>query len=196
MEQWRILKDRERCDKPGCPLAAEREYYAILQLPDCVRLERCQNCFHELRQARGEAELPFHWKIRRSLDGRNKPMLDLASLRLLFDKLGEAPQPDGESETGESAEMNNAETNNAAGLRYLVALLLLRKRKLKMVDPTNDEQERADLVVVDPKIEDMQPVALFAPELDEDRLANLHGELMVAIDDDSEPTLASAETPS
>lgn len=187
MEQWRIQKDRERCDKPGCPLPGEREYYAILQLPDCVRLERCQNCFHELRKTRDAAELPFHWKIRRTLDGRTRPMLDLASLRLLFDKLGEEMPPAATDSDQPTA------TNNAAGLRYLVALLLLRKRKLKMVDPTDAEQERADLVVVDPRIEDMQPVVLFAPELDEDRLANLRDELMVAIGDDSERP-ASAET--
>ena len=69
-----------------------------------------------------------------------------------------------------------------AGLRYLVALLLLRKRRLKMVDAQTPDQEAADLVVVDPKVEGMEPVALFAPSLEPERLAGLREELTAAIE--------------
>lgn len=207
MEQWKIHKDRTRCEKPGCPLAAEMEYYAILQLPDCVRLERCQNCFSEIQQS--AESMPFHWKIRRELNGKRQPVLDLESLRTLFDTLGEVVSVDSSEESGdqaadeirepvgeaaahadgevalapgaESSEEPAGGLEMASGLRYLVALLLIRKRRLKMVDPATPEQEDADLLVVDPKIENMEPVILFAPDLAPDRLAGLRDELTAAI---------------
>ncbi len=94
-----------------------------------------------------------------------------------------AEASEGETETQDSG--------TAEGLRYLVALLLLRKRRLKMVDPQNAEQEKADLVVVDPKIEDMEPLALFTPELDPERLDSLREELMVAIGEEPETEAAT-----
>jgi hypothetical protein len=132
-------------------------------------------------------------------------VLDLASLRVLFDRLGEAER--GEPAIGVAAraeaslEAGGADVaaaagvapgsgegdaaqraEAAAGLRYLVALLLLRKRVLKMVDAVTPEQQAADLVVVDPKVEGMEPVALYAPELDAERLANLQQELLAALE--------------
>ena len=197
MEDWKIHKDRSSCHKPECPLAHEREYYALLQLPECLRLERCESCFDELRH--GGQEMPFHWKVRRTNDGKKQPSLDLESLRALFDRLGEITT--GQERTsgdalavaevsatagGEAESADCGKVDTASGLRYLVALLLLRKRRLKMVDPQNAEQEAADLVVVDPKIEAMEPVALFAPDLGPDRLGNLREELMAAIGDEHE----------
>jgi hypothetical protein len=196
LEQWKIQKNRERCEKPGCPLAAATEFYAVLQLPECVRVERCANCFEELRHE--AAELPFHWRVRRTLDGKTKPMLDLDSLRVLFDRLGQEPETPAEPENVDGTEDGSEEKDGkmTGGLRYLVALLLLRKRRLKMVDPQNEEQERADLLVVDPKVEDMVPVALSAPDLDPDRLGNLREELMVAIGEEPETQSASADNES
>lgn len=195
MEQWKIHKDRVRCDKPGCPLAAEMEYFAILQLPGCVRLERCQACFQELQQA--EESMPFHWTIRRAVDGKQHPSLDLESLRALFDTLGEVgpgPSPDEPADgledpadsaaeaVGEDAGLDLSDAAEvSSGLRYLVALLLIRKRRLKMVDAQTPDQEAADLVVVDPRVEGMEPVALYAPSLEPERLAGLREELTAAI---------------
>ncbi len=151
--------------------------------------------------------LPFHWKVRRDAQGRKQPILDLESLRQLFDRLGEVDAgtagaaADGVAEAAAEAAADEvaeaaaeaaadevaeaAAEETRAGLRYLVALLLLRKRRLKLVDAQTPEQERADLVVVDPKIEGMEPVALLAPELDPDRLGNLREELMAAIGEES-----------
>ncbi len=200
MEAWKIQRNRLLCEKPGCPLAAEKEYYAILQLPDCIRLERCGNCFDELKH--GADEMPFYWKVRRNLDGSKHPMLDLESLRALFDRLGEAPEPVEEPDLVKAPLVEDAEEDSeprddrrtAAGLRYLVALLLLRKRRLKMVDPQTPEQEAADLLVVDPKVAEMEPVALCVPELDPDRLGNLREELMAAIGEETETATTETES--
>jgi len=160
LDQWKIHRDRTRCDKPGCPLPTAQEFYAVLELPGCVRRDLCAACFRQL-EARGKP--PIHWKARRK-EGRRAPVLDLESLRALFDRLADV------------------EDETARGLRYFIALLLLRKRALRMVDPVDEEQERADLVVADPRDKDKPPVALFAPEPDPERLAGLKDELIAALD--------------
>ncbi len=168
LDAWKILRDREACTKPGCPLATESEFFAVLELPECLRHDLCATCFHQLE--RSSAVRPIFWKARRKQKGQKGPTLDLQSLRVLFERLGEV------------------DSEQARGLRYFVALLLLRKRLLKMVDPQSEAEEAADLVVIDPKdpaakADDAPRVALFAPELDTDRLANLKDELLAAIEE-------------
>ena len=53
---------------------------------------------------------------------------------------------------------------------------------------------RLDAPDVDPKIDEMEPVALDAPELDPDRLGNLREELMAAIGEQSETAPAETES--
>ena len=167
MEQWRIQRDRRRCEKPGCPLSGrgEVDYYAVLELPECVRRDLCAPCFRERAAVEDGGHLVF-WKVHRP--EKQGPVLDLASLRRLFDVLGEE-QPEDRREV-------------AAELRYLVALLLLRKRMLKLVDPRSEEEEAADLLVVDPKVEGMEPVALHGPEMTSERLESLKAELIAVLD--------------
>ncbi len=191
MESWKIQRDRgqaETCSRGGCALAGEPEYYAVLELPECIRRPLCLTCFHELKSESGE--MPFHWRVRRRSDGRKQAVLDLATLRALFDRLGEEPgEPEEGEETPEPEETArhpiDPETR-AVGLRYLVALLLLRKRVLKMADARNAEEERADLLVIDPKVDGMEPVALSAPSLEPEALAALKDELAAAIGDSQE----------
>ena len=54
-----------------------------------------------------------------------------------------------------------------------------------MVDARNAEEEAADLVVIDPKIEDMEPVALIAPDMENGKLDDLKGELAAALGEDA-----------
>ncbi|GAB4147294.1 MAG: hypothetical protein Fur0037_15450 [Planctomycetota bacterium] len=160
-EEWKIRRDRARCEKPACPLPTAERYYAVLELPSCTRRDFCEACF--LDYERRSEERPVFWRAPRRQDGQKGPVLDLASLRILFDRLGES---DGE---------------RARGLRYFCALLLLRKRLLKVVAPRTAEEQRADLVVVDPKIKEMEPVALFAPSVDLHDLGAIKDELLAAI---------------
>lgn len=162
MSDWKILRDRsqaETCSRGGCALAGEAEHYAILELPACIRRQVCLTCFHELKSQ--GCEMPFHWKVRRRPDGKRQAVMDLASLRALFDRLAEEPE--------------------ASALRYLVALLLLRKRVLRIADARNAQEEQADLLVIDPKVDGMEPVALAAPSLPPEALADLEQELAAAI---------------
>ena len=164
MEDWKIQRDRTGCEQPGCPLPGSSHYFAVLEFPECMRREMCDACFTE-RQGRAEKEqqpLVF-WRAARKQNDSKEPVLDLVSLRALFDRLADV------------------EDERARALRYFCALLLLRKRVLKMTRPRTKEQERADLVLKDPKIKDMEPVCLFAPPIDLDDLGSIKDDLLAAI---------------
>lgn len=165
-EGWRIRRDRRRCEKPGCPLRGRGriDYFAVLEFPEGVRRDLCAPCFRE-RCAKGDGDLVF-WKVHRP--EKRAPILDVDSLRRLFDTLGEE-QPEDRREI-------------AAELRYLIALLLVRKRVLKLVDSRNEAEETADLVVEDPKRAEAGRVALWAPEITGERLDALKGELLAVLD--------------
>jgi hypothetical protein len=164
MDDWKITRDRKGCEQAGCPLPSARHWFAVLEFPACVRRELCEACFVD-RERRAAEPLVF-WRAQRPKTGSKEPVLDLASLRVLFDRLGAV------------------DDDRARSLRYFCTLLLLRKRVLKMVPPRTAEQERADLVVVDPKLKEMEPVALFAPAVDLADLAAVKEELLAAMGED------------
>lgn len=170
-EEWKISRDRGRCEEPGCPLATAEEFFAVLELPDCRRQDLCAACFQRATTAAGRE--PIFWKARRRTGQKRGPTIDLVSLRVLFERLAEV------------------EGDEARGLRYFVALLLLRKRVLKMVNPQCAAEERADLVVIDPKLESSQRVVLFAPELQGDRMGRLKDELLAALAEQEEANSSS-----
>lgn len=162
-EDWKIRIDRSKCDKPACPLPTSRSYFAVLEWPACVRRDLCDACFSDYERRCEGGEAPIFWRATRKGAGSKEPVLDLASLRALFDRLA------------------GLDDERARALRYFCALLLIRKRALRMVRPTNAEQERADLVVADPKQKEAPPMLLFAPAIDLDKLGELKDELLAAI---------------
>ncbi len=165
-DDWKIHRDRKGCDKPGCPLPTSRAYMAVLEWPSCVRRDLCDACFHDYERRCQGGEPPIFWRALRKSAASREPVLDLASLRVLFDRLG------------------SVEDERARALRYFCALLLLRKRVLRMVPPRTAEQERADLVVADPKQKDSAPVLLFAPAIDLADLGAIKDELLAALGED------------
>jgi hypothetical protein len=166
MEDWKITRDRKACERPGCPLPTAQSYFAVLEFPACVRRDVCDACFCD-QERKAESPMVF-WRAQRRKSDSKEPVLDLVSLRVLFDKLAAV------------------EDERARQLRYFCALLLLRKRVLKMVQPRTAEQERADLVVVDPKMKELEPISLFAPAIDLDDLSKIKDELLQAMGEDLE----------
>ncbi|MCR9248021.1 MAG: hypothetical protein NXI31_23565 [bacterium] len=162
-EDWKIRTDRTRC----CSRPLGRSYYAVLEFPDCVRRDLCDVCFADYERKADPENPPVFWRAMRKVSGSKEPVLDLLSLRALFDRLA------------------GHEDDRARALRFFCALLLVRKRVLRMERPRTAEQERADLVVVDPKIkkEEREPILLFAPEINMDDLGGLKDELLAAIGD-------------
>jgi len=162
-DDWKIHRDRKACERPGCPLPTSKSWFAVLQWPACVRSDMCDACFQDYERKCTPETPPIFWRALRKSSGSKEPVLDLNSLRALFDRLAAV------------------DDDRARALRYFCALLLLRKRVLRMVPPRTAEQERADLVVADPKQKEAEPVALFAPAIDLSDLAGLKDELLAAI---------------
>ena len=167
-DEWKIHRDRKACDKPECPLPTDRSWLVVLDWPACVRRDLCDACFHDYERRCQGGEPPIFWRALRKTSGAKEPVLDLNSLRLLFDRLA------------------TVDDERARSLRYFCALLLLRKRVLRMVPPRTAAQERADLVVVDPKMKEMEPVALVAPAIDLGDLGAIKDELLAAIGDNAQ----------
>jgi len=180
-EEWKIPRDKKGCIKPGCPLPTSKSYFAVLEWPSCQRNDLCDACFHDYERRCQGGEPPIFWRALRKTTGSKEPVLDLASLRVLFDRLA------------------GIDDERARALRFFCTLLLVRKRVLRMVPPRTAEQERADLVVVDPKMKEMEPVLLFAPPIDLSNLGAIKDELLAAIGedagkDDAGPDAATPDT--
>ena len=167
VDEWKIQRDRKVCDKPGCPLPTARSWHVVLEWPACMRRNLCEACFHDYERKCQGSEPPIFWRALRKASSK-EPVLDLQSLRMLFDRLG------------------TVDDERARALRYFCALLLLRKRVLRMVPPRTEEQARADLVVVDPKQKEMEPVMLIAPAVDLADLGAVKDELLAAIGENTE----------
>jgi hypothetical protein len=187
-DEWKIHRDREGCQKPGCPLQTSRSYFAVLEwtpiatkkdpeneVMTCVRREMCDACFQDHEKTCDEAKPPIFWRALRKVADSKDPVLDLQSLRMLFDRLA------------------SVEDDRARALRYFCALLLLRKRVLKMAKPKTREQQQADLVLRDPKVKDMEPVCLVAPAIDINDLGAIKDELLAMLGEGSEEEAADAD---
>ena len=145
------------------------------EVVSCIRRELCDACFQD-HERRCEADKPpIFWRAQRAVNKSTEPVLDLQSLRMLFDRLG------------------TVSDDRARALRYFCALLLLRKRVLKMAKPKTREQEQADLVLRDPKLKDMEPVCLVAPAIDMDDLGAIKDELLGMLGEGADPDTADAE---
>jgi hypothetical protein len=175
-EDWKIQRDRKACERPGCPLPTSKSWFAVLDWPECVRRDLCDACFQDHERRCAAEAPPIFWRALRKSTGSKEPVLDLNSLRVLFDRLA------------------TVDDDRARALRYFCALLLLRKRVLRMVPPRTAAQERADLVVVDPKLKEMEPVALVAPAIDLGDLGGLKDDLLAAIGESGDAAKADGDS--
>ena len=190
VDEWKIHRDREGCQKPGCPLPTSKSYVAVLEwgvvetgkkgavasVPACVRRELCDACFQDYDRKCSPEQPPIFWRAMRKVAGNKDHVLDLQSLRMLFDRLA------------------TVEDERARTLRYFCALLLLRKRVLKMAKPKTREQEQADLVLRDPKLKEMEPVCLVAPAIDINDLGTIKDELLAMLGEASDDEAADEDS--
>jgi len=108
---WKIRQKEEGCAACKRPFEAGEEHFSILLVgPEALgREDRCVACFEAAEEAPG-----IFWRTRRRDAGR-RLAVDFESIERLFLAL------EGRSE------------ERLAELRYLLALLLIRKKRLKLV---------------------------------------------------------------
>ena len=165
--EWKFQERRARCSACDAAYADGERHASVLSIAaeQITREDLCLGCWEKRRAA----EDLFFWFTRHRTD-RRRLHLDLATLEQLFLQL------EGRTET------------RVRELRYILCLLLMRKRRLKLVRVVRDA-EGESLVVKRPRRTETCSVFVFdfAPE----RLDELRREL-VRIFEGGEPSEIAA----
>jgi hypothetical protein len=167
MSEWKFRRRQGWCG--GCERRFEEgERHAsslAVRGDELVREDLCEPCWSRS----GARDELFHWFTRHRAAQRGL-QLDLATLEQVFLSLAGRSEP------------------RLAELAYLIALLLLRKRRLRLERVARDERGEAMLVRRPRRTESLRvQVFDFAPE----RLEALRGEL-ARLFEGGEPALPSA----
>jgi len=155
MDSWRFRKKHGTCTACERSFSDGERHVSLLAVAgeELTRKDLCDPCWEV--HARSADDL-FWWFTRFEIGRKRTLSLDLASLERLF------------------IELEGREGEKLAELRYLVCLLLMRKRKLKLASVRRD-QDGEFLVVRRPRRKEALPVAVhdFQPEQLEEVSARL-----------------------
>jgi hypothetical protein len=120
-----------------------------------TRLDTCPACFEQV-----EDPAFSHWLTRRPTDEAKKPLLDLGMARDFLVRLCREQTPERQ------------------GLTYILTLLLLRKRRLKLVTQrVEDEVTVMDLTVKTGEADEVEEITVPVVELSEEETAEIESEL-------------------
>ena len=158
MSDWRIHKREPSCTRCERAFEEGEVFFSVLPLEE-DRLQRqdlCAGCFEVPRST---PDL-FYWRTHHRTDRRARFAVDFEAIEELFLRLEPGP------ERGPAARLQE--------LRYLLALLLLRKKRLKLVGVRRNADGEI-LCVRRPRRQEEYLVTVF--ELDSERAAVLKAEL-------------------
>ena len=159
MTEWKLRSRRSSCTTCETAFAAGAQHASVLSLSgdEFAREDTCVPCF-EARDHKGDV---FYWFTRHSAD-RRAVHLDLATLEQLFVQL--------ESRTEQKL----------CEVRYLLCLLLMRKRRVKLDRIVRGGDAGESMVVHRPRRQESLHVRVF--DFDAPRLAELRTELRQIFD--------------
>ncbi|TDJ78004.1 MAG: hypothetical protein E2O39_01775 [Planctomycetota bacterium] len=170
MAEWKIERRQGACSACERPFdEGERHVSTLAFRADVLaRDDLCEPCFEERRagtggpgQADAGAEDLLWWFTRHSVAKKRTLQLDLPTLeRLFLDLEGRAEQ-------------------HARELRYVLCLLLMRKRRLKL-ETIERGAEGESFLVKRPRHEERYRV--FAFDFDADRMSELQSQLQAIFD--------------
>jgi hypothetical protein len=171
MAEWNIATRTPECSVCGRAFAeGERHVSALsLQGEDLRRLDACAGCFHP-DPAREDL---FHWFTRTRAGRRRGLDFDLPTLEQLFLSL------EGRAE------------KRIRELRYVLCLILMRKRRLKLTRVERGEQGEA-LILRRPRRDETWRVFVF--DFSPDRLELLRQELLQVFEG-ADPALSPEPAP-
>ena len=156
-QEWKIAKADQACALCGSRFGGSASYFSALfeQGDGFERRDYCASCF---KAQRPEGVYSF-WKtaLPKEDEGRRRPTLDPESVLDFFRRLGEE------------------RATERVAFRYLLALMLTRKKILKFLGPTRGQDGREGLVFAERRGGDRHEVP--AVEMDESALAGATEEL-------------------
>lgn len=157
MNDWRIGRREPRCERCERTFAEGEALFSLLSF-DADRLrreDRCPGCFEEPPAGEARAGL-LYWRTRHAVDRRARFAVDFEAIEELF--LG----------------LEGRREERLAELRYLLSLILIRKKRLKLVGVRRNATGET-LCVRRPRRAEEFEVQVF--ELDSERAEALKAEL-------------------
>ncbi len=180
MAQWKIERRQGACTACEREFADGERHASQLYTGEdgaLARKDLCDTCWRKVQaaQAAREAELAeagpdsddgpyeglFYWYTRHQVRQRQTVQLDLASLERLF------------------VELEGREELKVRELRYVLCLLLMRKRRVKLERVIRDG-ENESFRVKRPRVEERYLVHVF--DFDAERVAEIRAELQAIFD--------------
>lgn len=151
---WKIARRARACASCGRGFAEGEVHFSLLRLEGVIgRLDRCVACF----QAAPASPEEFYWKTRYVRDPRRRLAIDVEALREAFSRMPPA--------------------GSDPGLRYLLALLLVRKRVFRLLETRRGEGEEADRLVLSPGKGSEERIEVEVPAMTSQRVEELRGQL-------------------
>ena len=148
---WKIERRKAACAAAGCERAFEDgdQHISCLLLRDgeFLREDLCLNCWRELRASQeegpsAEGEELFWWRTRHQSSKKRTVQLDLASLEQLF------------------IQLEGRKERKVRELRYVLCLLLMRKRRVK-VEKIQRGSEGESFIVKRPRRDERYQVFVY-----------------------------------
>lgn len=155
---WKLGRRQPACHRCERTFLEEEPHFSMLMVEDVIsRLDLCRACWSD-EDATAAA---VWWRTHRRSVERKGLRLDMESIEALFSALAER------------------EEKRFAELRYLLCLILLRKKRLK-VDKVLQNSEGEFLLVRKPRTTTSSPVLVF--DFEEERQAQLRDQLKQLFD--------------
>ena len=162
--EYKIRKSSYRCSQCEREMDVGESYCSVLLLEEQepVRTDYCESCFSE-REVDADDDDQAYWRTRRAEGTEKRRAIDFVTLRELFFRMAE--------HQGEEYRQ----------ICYLVALVLIRKRLLKLSEFVT--VDGVDYLVVTTRLR-KEPLRLEAPELHPAQFAELREKLTQLLDID------------
>lgn len=161
---WKIAGMDGRCQRCKTGFPHGGTFFSYLdwemggEVPVFLRHDICADCWPLTLRELPDFPPPIYWHAHRKKGDKNKQLVDLEAMKGLFFRLLEDDREE------------------IAGLRYVIALMLQRKKLLKPV--RRFDGARGDLCFKDPRDEEGKKILRLAvPDLDEKALELLRDQL-------------------
>jgi len=173
MSDWKIHRREERCSACERAFDEGETFFSLLAFEGegLRREDRCSACFEAPSE---EAQETVYWRTRHSPDRRARFAVDFEAIEELF------------------LALEGRARGRLAELRYLLALLLMRKKRLKLIG-VRRSSEGETLRLRRPRRTEELEVAVF--DLDAERSASLKAELARVFEGAGLEALLSGEGP-
>ena len=157
MSDWRIHRKLDHCGPCGRELAVGEAFFSLLRFDEegLGREDRCTSCFEELSQSDPDGDRVF-WRTRRQESKKKGLAVDFEAVERLF------------------LALEGREEDRLRELRYLLSLLLMRKRRLKLVRVKRAKEAQV-MILRRPRRTEELAVDVF--DLSPEKAEELRGEL-------------------